>query len=335
MPTLTVTSGPAAGQVLDVTGEVVIGRGNVDLVIEDPELSRRHAAVRPVDGGGVSIEDLGSRNGTFVDGKRISGSVVLGESGIVRMGTSEIRVEVASPDATRVRMAPVPGAAGDTLQRPRPRLPEPAAAGAAARAGTTRRRSTRSAAAGRRAATPSAGAPSPPGDAPGGGRPGSPLRARLPILIAALVVIALVVALILAQTGGSTQERTLTAHLRLGTVTAGGVSALFAGIQTGPPTGTGAVTLDLVFRPPLGTSSSSPSAVSGKLVSRFDTGSITSTLRLTARPTGGGTTRFTGKGEVTEGTGDYDGATGSFTFAGRQKQGDTTLTATLRGKLDY
>jgi hypothetical protein len=148
-------------------------------------------------------------------------------------------------------------------------------------------------------------------------------------------VIAIIAALILAQTGGSAEDRTLTAHLRLGTVTAAGTSALLAGIQTGEPTGTGTATLDLVFHPPAGTTSSSPSVVSGKLVSRFDNGSITSTLRLKSRPAGNGTTRLTGTGEVTDATGDYDGASGTFTYAGRQKQGETTQTATLRGTLKY
>ena len=46
------------------------GRENVDVEIEDAELSRRHFAVRPVEGG-LEVEDLGSRNGTRVDGTRI------------------------------------------------------------------------------------------------------------------------------------------------------------------------------------------------------------------------------------------------------------------------
>src|SRR5204862_6179930 len=133
IPTLTVTSGPAAGQILDIRSEVVIGRGEVDLVIQDPELSRRHAAIRPANGG-IAVEDLGSRNGTWVNGKRIRGSVLLAETCVVRVGTSEMRVEVPTPDATVVRGAP-PGLAarpGDTAARPatgatveRPRVPEP------------------------------------------------------------------------------------------------------------------------------------------------------------------------------------------------------------------
>ena len=64
MATLVVTSGPAAGQRLEITGEIVIGREG-DLDVKDEEVSRRHAAIRP-GAQGIEIEDLGSTNGTVV-----------------------------------------------------------------------------------------------------------------------------------------------------------------------------------------------------------------------------------------------------------------------------
>ncbi|MCA1690638.1 MAG: FHA domain-containing protein, partial [Actinobacteria bacterium] len=64
MPTLIVQSGPGAGQRFEVDGEVVVGRGDVDCVIDDAELSRRHIAVRATPAG-IEIEDLGSLNGTW------------------------------------------------------------------------------------------------------------------------------------------------------------------------------------------------------------------------------------------------------------------------------
>ena len=64
------TKGPRTGQRLEPEGELVIGREGAAVTIEDSELSRRHAAVRPVEGG-IEIEDLGSLNGTFVNGRRI------------------------------------------------------------------------------------------------------------------------------------------------------------------------------------------------------------------------------------------------------------------------
>ena len=94
MRTLKVTSGPAAGQSVDIEGEVVIGREGADLTIEDPELSRRHVALRPAERG-VVVEDLGSLNGTFVNGERISGEVTLTADGSIRAGTTELAVELA------------------------------------------------------------------------------------------------------------------------------------------------------------------------------------------------------------------------------------------------
>jgi len=307
----------------------VIGRGEVDLVIEDPELSRRHAVVRPADGG-VAVEDLGSRNGTWVNGRRIAGSVLLAETSTLRLGTSEIRIDVAPPGATVVREVARPGDTaarpGATVERPRvaPPPPQPAPAQAAAAQAPS--------VAPPPPAPSTEAAPAPRGQP--GRRPRPPLRARLPFLIAALVVGAIVVLLILAQTGGSAEERALSAHLRLGTVSDANGSALLAGVQTGPPTGTGTATVDLIFRPPKGASSTSPGAVSGKLVSRFDNGSITSILTLRATRQGG-TTQVSGRGKASGGTGDYDGVTGSFTYRSTQERGSNRVTATLKGTLKY
>jgi pSer/pThr/pTyr-binding forkhead associated (FHA) protein len=57
--------------------EIVIGRGvECDVVIKDVKASRRHCRlVRK--GEGFLLEDLGSKNGTFVDGKKISDQVAL------------------------------------------------------------------------------------------------------------------------------------------------------------------------------------------------------------------------------------------------------------------
>ena len=75
--------------------------------------------------------------------------------------------------------------------------------------------------------------------------------------------------------------------------------------------------------------------MSGKLVSRFDNGSITSILTLKATVQADRSTRFVGKGKVSEGTGDYDGASGSFTYSARQARGANRVTATLKGTLKY
>jgi pSer/pThr/pTyr-binding forkhead associated (FHA) protein len=101
MRKLLVTSGSAAGHELELEQELVVGREDADLVIADSEMSRRHAVLRPVDQG-VEVEDLGSTNGTYVDGERISRPVTITIHGTVRMGTSELAVDVSLPETTRI-----------------------------------------------------------------------------------------------------------------------------------------------------------------------------------------------------------------------------------------
>jgi predicted component of type VI protein secretion system len=102
---LVVTQGPRAGQRLELTGELVIGREGVAVTIEDSELSRRHAAVRPVDGG-FEIEDLGSLNGTFVNGRRIDSPTRLAGGDSIKVGVSVLELEAARAPMTAPAAVP-------------------------------------------------------------------------------------------------------------------------------------------------------------------------------------------------------------------------------------
>jgi diguanylate cyclase (GGDEF)-like protein len=72
-PCLTVLTGGVAGQQFKITNaEAVIGRGSTAAIrIEDDGISRNHATIR-CESGRAWIDDLSSRNGTFVNGRRIS-----------------------------------------------------------------------------------------------------------------------------------------------------------------------------------------------------------------------------------------------------------------------
>lgn len=64
-------SGAVFGKVFPVTGPTVIGRApEADISVPAEEISRRHALVKPTPDG-LSVEDLGSSNGTYVNGKRV------------------------------------------------------------------------------------------------------------------------------------------------------------------------------------------------------------------------------------------------------------------------
>ncbi|MGH2659704.1 MAG: FHA domain-containing protein [Actinomycetota bacterium] len=87
-----VKTGPEAGRRVELGVEVVIGRQDADLVLEDPEVSRRHAVLRR-SGESVVIEDLGSTNGTFVKGERIRRPITVGPGDQVRVGRTTLQIE--------------------------------------------------------------------------------------------------------------------------------------------------------------------------------------------------------------------------------------------------
>jgi pSer/pThr/pTyr-binding forkhead associated (FHA) protein len=96
MARLRVVSGPAAGKTVDVEQEVVIGREETDLEIDDVELSRRHAVVRRF-ANRLQVEDLGSTNGTYVDGTRIAEPTLLGGGAEIKLGATVLVVEGVLP----------------------------------------------------------------------------------------------------------------------------------------------------------------------------------------------------------------------------------------------
>jgi uncharacterized membrane protein YdfJ with MMPL/SSD domain len=91
---LKVVAGPAAGQVIPISGApLVLGRGQpapADLG-EDPQLSRRHAEVSAHDGG-LAIRDLGSTNGTFVNGAAATDPIPIGSGDTIWVGTTTLLV---------------------------------------------------------------------------------------------------------------------------------------------------------------------------------------------------------------------------------------------------
>jgi DNA-binding winged helix-turn-helix (wHTH) protein len=75
-------------------GEHLIGRDRDALVwIDDDSVSRRHARIAIGDHG-ISIEDLGSKNGTFVGDERIRKPTLLKDRDLVRVGPVALRVRI-------------------------------------------------------------------------------------------------------------------------------------------------------------------------------------------------------------------------------------------------
>lgn len=77
---------PAGNRERRLDGGAVIGRANgCDIHLEDPFVSRRHARLITSDVG-TAIQDLGSSNGIYVNGRRSPGITPLHPGDVVQLG---------------------------------------------------------------------------------------------------------------------------------------------------------------------------------------------------------------------------------------------------------
>jgi hypothetical protein len=79
---------------LVAAGGAVLGRSrDADIVVDDPNVSRKHAEVRP-SGGSWIVRDLGSTNGVKVNGRRIQGPQSLRQGDVIELGTARVTFEL-------------------------------------------------------------------------------------------------------------------------------------------------------------------------------------------------------------------------------------------------
>ncbi|MDB4974733.1 MAG: sensory box protein/sigma-54 dependent DNA-binding response regulator [Myxococcaceae bacterium] len=74
------------------TTPLVIGRDGADIELADDRLSRRHASVALVDGG-ISVIDMDSRNGTYIDAVRVEREARVTAPAVLRVGRSLFLIE--------------------------------------------------------------------------------------------------------------------------------------------------------------------------------------------------------------------------------------------------
>src|ERR671916_906710 len=104
-------SGADAGRRVQVQGSrFTVGReGAVNLVVRDPKVSRNHAYFQDLGNGQVALYDMGSSNGTYVNGQRIT------QTGVTLSGNEQIQfgdtIIHAARDGARAAAPPVGAAA--------------------------------------------------------------------------------------------------------------------------------------------------------------------------------------------------------------------------------
>ena len=108
---LVMRAGPTPGKTFGLSkSEIVIGRDiSTDVVINAAEVSRRHARLRQ-EGGSYTVEDLGSTNGTFVNGQRLTGPHMLRPGEVIMLGEAvSLAYEAAQFDPNATMVSPSAG----------------------------------------------------------------------------------------------------------------------------------------------------------------------------------------------------------------------------------
>ena len=113
----------ASGERFPLEESVTVGREGCDIVLKDELVSRRHAVIR-VTASGLEIEDLGSRNATFVNGEQLRAPRALQPGDTVEIGDVRLRVEMAVTAAV-TRAAPVVPTRRGAVAAPRGDVPPP------------------------------------------------------------------------------------------------------------------------------------------------------------------------------------------------------------------
>ena len=135
MPLLKILTGEQSGRMVELRDDtVVVGRHpGCDIRVPDETVSRRHARFI-VANGGYFVEDLGSRNGTYLNGERVTSPVRLCHLDTVSIFNTEVefRDETAGGSVERVgdhtvvlNDRPRSGAKATSTKLPSPKLPGP------------------------------------------------------------------------------------------------------------------------------------------------------------------------------------------------------------------
>ncbi len=90
LPVLIAQGGPLNGQRWGIAGKLEVGRDLAcQIMIPDRQVSRFHARLTVL-AEGVSLEDLGSKNGTFLNGQKITKPEIINDGDTIRLHNSRL-----------------------------------------------------------------------------------------------------------------------------------------------------------------------------------------------------------------------------------------------------
>lgn len=120
MPKFTLLLGRRTMQVYDIEQSTIrVGREEgLEIIIDNASVSRKQCQFRQAEGGAWVVEDMGSSNGTFVNGDRIEGATPVSEGDEVGIGKFGLLFGKAVGEAsgTQVTSAPIDGGTHGTMQ---------------------------------------------------------------------------------------------------------------------------------------------------------------------------------------------------------------------------
>ena len=118
--TLIVLDGPEAGRRYSLGARSRLGRNpGLEIVVRDPQASRQHALIQCAEDGTV-VSDAGSRNGTFVNGARVSQPTRLNHGDTIRVGNTWLQVERQEGSVPAPARSASPAPAASPVGRPAP-----------------------------------------------------------------------------------------------------------------------------------------------------------------------------------------------------------------------
>ncbi|MCO5169892.1 MAG: FHA domain-containing protein [Planctomycetes bacterium] len=106
---LTILSGKRSGEVLELApGEHQIGTGRAaEIQLRDKDVGFKHARLI-IEDGAVFLEDLKSKGGTYLNGEKVEERVPLKDQDELRLGTAELRIELAGAPVAAAPVAAAP-----------------------------------------------------------------------------------------------------------------------------------------------------------------------------------------------------------------------------------